>query len=89
MNLKTAFETLGIPQSSSQDDAKKAYRNLTKQFHPDVSKEPDAESKFKKINEAYAKIQKGPDHEDNPPQHPFSGFNVNFNRFQYSRLFQY
>lgn len=81
MKLSEAFQTLGIPESSSQDEIKKAYRNLTKRFHPDVCKEPDAESKFKKINEAYSKIQKGPDHEDQQQFNPYS-FNVNVNGFQ-------
>ena len=47
------YEILGISKSASEDEIKKAYRKLAKQYHPDVNKAPDAEAKFKEINEAY------------------------------------
>lgn len=47
------YEILGITRSASTDDLKKAFRNLARQYHPDVNKSPDAEEKFKEINEAY------------------------------------
>ena len=47
------YEVLGIPKSASQDDIKKAFRDLARQYHPDVNKAADAEEKFKEINEAY------------------------------------
>ncbi len=47
------YEVLGVPRSASQDDIKKAFRRLARQYHPDVSKEPDAEERFKEINTAY------------------------------------
>ena len=47
------YEVLGIPRSASQDDIKSAFRNLARQYHPDVNKAPDAEERFKEINEAY------------------------------------
>lgn len=47
------YEVLGLPRSASQDDIKKAFRELARQFHPDVNKSHDAEEKFKEINEAY------------------------------------
>jgi len=47
------YEVLGISKSASDDDIKKAYRKLAKQYHPDVNKAADAEAKFKEINEAY------------------------------------
>src|SRR6266545_357832 len=47
------YEVLGIPRDAGQDDIKKAFRKLARQFHPDVNKEPAAEAKFKEINEAY------------------------------------
>jgi molecular chaperone DnaJ len=70
MNLKEAYATLEIPQGTPPEEAKKKYRELTKKFHPDVNKEPGAEDKFKKINEAYQIIQsgKGTDPEDRYPQ---------------------
>jgi len=47
------YEVLGIDRSASQEEIKKAYRNLARRFHPDVSNESDSESRFKEINEAY------------------------------------
>lgn len=47
------YEVLGLTKSASQDEIKKAYRALAKKYHPDVSKEKDAESKFKEVQEAY------------------------------------
>jgi molecular chaperone DnaJ len=47
------YEVLGISKSASEDEIKKAYRKLAKQYHPDVNKAPDAEAKFKEVNEAY------------------------------------
>jgi molecular chaperone DnaJ len=48
------YDTLGIPRNAEDAEIKKAYRNLARKFHPDVCKEPGAEDKFKKINEAYS-----------------------------------
>ncbi|MCU0499397.1 MAG: molecular chaperone DnaJ [Anaerolineae bacterium] len=47
------YEILGVSRSASKDDIKKAFRSLARKYHPDVSKETDAETKFKEINEAY------------------------------------
>jgi len=48
------YEVLGINRGASPDEIRRAYRNLAKEFHPDVNKSPEAEGKFKEINEAYA-----------------------------------
>ena len=47
------YEVLGVSRTATQDEIKQAFRKLARQFHPDVSKETDAEEKFKEINEAY------------------------------------
>lgn len=47
------YETLGVSQDASADDIKKAYRKLVRKYHPDVSKEPDADEKTAAINRAY------------------------------------
>ena len=47
------YETLGVARDASQDQIKRAYRALARRYHPDVNKEPEAEQKFKQINEAY------------------------------------
>src|SRR3990172_8386744 len=47
------YDILGVSRSASKDDLKKAFRALARKYHPDVSSEPNAEDRFKEINEAY------------------------------------
>jgi molecular chaperone DnaJ len=47
------YEVLSVSRSASPDEIKRAFRRLARQYHPDVNKSPDAEAKFKEINEAY------------------------------------
>jgi len=47
------YDTLGVGKNASDDEIKAAFRKLARQYHPDVNKSPDAEEKFKEINEAY------------------------------------
>ena len=54
MAKRDYYEVLGVSRSASDDDLKSAFRQLARQYHPDVSDDPDAEEKFKEINEAYA-----------------------------------
>ncbi|MCP1309073.1 molecular chaperone DnaJ [Paenibacillus tyrfis] len=53
MSKRDYYEVLGVGKDASQEDIKKAYRKLARQYHPDVNKADDAESKFKEAKEAY------------------------------------
>lgn len=47
------YKVLGVERGASQDEIKQSYRRLARKYHPDVSKEPDAETRFKELGEAY------------------------------------
>ncbi len=53
MEYKDYYKIMGLKRDASQDDIKRAYRKLARKYHPDVSKEPNAEAKFKEVGEAY------------------------------------
>ncbi|WP_374721703.1 molecular chaperone DnaJ [Peribacillus tepidiphilus] len=53
MSKRDYYEVLGLSKGASKEEIKKAYRRLSKKYHPDINKEPDAADKFKEIKEAY------------------------------------
>lgn len=57
MKYKDYYAILGVERDASEEQIKKAYRRLARKFHPDVSKEPNAEEKFKEVAEAYETLK--------------------------------
>ena len=53
MDYKDYYKIMGVKRDAKQEDVKRAYRKLARKYHPDVSKEKDAEEKFKEVGEAY------------------------------------
>jgi molecular chaperone DnaJ len=52
MAEKDYYQTLGVGRDASREEIKRAYKRLAKKYHPDLNKDPDAEKKFKEVNEA-------------------------------------
>ena len=57
MEYKDYYDILGVAREATQGEIKSAYRKLARKYHPDVSKEPDADTKFREIGEAYEVLQ--------------------------------
>lgn len=82
MAKRDYYEVLGVSKGASEDEIKKAYRALAKKYHPDVSSEPNAEDKFKEVQEAYdvlsderKRAQYDQFGHDGPSMGGFGGFN--------------
>ncbi len=67
------YDILGIQKTASQEEIKKAYRRLARQYHPDVNREPGSEEKFKEISEAYA-VLSDPNKKRQYDQFGYEGF---------------
>lgn len=77
MSKRDYYEVLGISKSANKDEIKKAYRKLSKQYHPDLNKEEGADAKFKEIAEAYEVIsddQKRARYDQYGHEDPSAGF---------------
>src|SRR6202171_2884109 len=57
MKYKDYYAILGVERGAGDDEIKKAYRKLARKYHPDVSKEPNAEERFKEVSEAYETLK--------------------------------
>jgi curved DNA-binding protein len=57
VDYKDYYKLMGVDRGASQDEIKRAYRKLARKYHPDVSKAPDAELRFKELGEAYAVLK--------------------------------
>jgi len=57
MEYKDYYKTLGVARDAPQADIKRAFRKLARKYHPDVSKESNAEARFKEVNEANEVLQ--------------------------------
>jgi len=57
MQYKDYYKIMGLSRTATQAEVKRAYRKLARKYHPDVSKEKDAEAKFKELGEAYEVLQ--------------------------------
>ncbi|WP_404337522.1 molecular chaperone DnaJ [Planococcus rifietoensis] len=77
MNKRDYYEVLGVSKDASKEEIKKAYRKLSKQYHPDINKEADASEKFQEVKEAYEVLsdeQKRAQYDQFGHQDPNQGF---------------
>ena len=95
MNYKDYYKILGVEKDVSQADLKKAYRKMARKFHPDVSKEKNAEDRFKEVNEAYEVLgdeskrsqydNLGSDYQNGQNFNPPPGWGGGFDHSQFSQ----
>lgn len=77
MNKRDYYEVLGVSKTASKEEIKKAYRKLSKQYHPDINKEANASEKFQEVSEAYDVLsdeQKRAQYDQFGHQDPNQGF---------------
>lgn len=93
MNKKDYYEVLGVSKDADEKEIKSAFRKLAKKYHPDVSKEPDAATKFKEAQEAYA-VLSDPDKRKQYDQFGHAAFDqmnggagFDFSDFDFSDIF--
>src|SRR5579872_3744879 len=90
MEFRDYYKILGVERSAAAEQIKTAYRRLARKFHPDVSKEPRAEERFKEVQEAYEVLkdpekraaydQLGADHRSGQQFRPPPGWEGRFHR---------
>jgi len=86
MKLSEAYAELELPENSTPEEAKKQYKLLQKQYHPDLNKSSEAEAKSKKINEAYDCVKNGKGNERSPA--PTYGHQGNWSPFGRTQVVQ-
>ena len=59
MEFKDYYGILGVERGASDDEIRRSYRKLARKYHPDVSKESDAEARMRDVNEAYDAARPG------------------------------
>jgi molecular chaperone DnaJ len=91
MAQRDYYEILGVQRGASPEELKAAFRGLARQYHPDVNKSPDAEERFKEINEAYA-VLSDPEKRAAFDRYGHAGVNkmggVDFSTMDFSDIFE-
>ena len=91
MAQRDYYEILGVQRGATPDELKSAFRGLARQYHPDVNKSPDAEERFKEINEAYA-VLSDPEKRAAYDRYGHAGVNrmggVDFSSMDFSDIFE-